>query len=152
MNAIGVPHGRTISKSHPTVMWIKVTNTGTAPEAYFIDGRTNATATYDLAALTDPDTNAPLNFNENIPFYVVPSETTSITGTASTTGPTPIQFDLGAPSGDPDVASGVGAERERDRDGQSRDRGLVESRADRCRCVRPDWCRLRTCAHDAEPR
>jgi hypothetical protein len=109
VSAIGVPNGKGISSKHPTVMWIKVTNTGTAPEAYFVDGRTNATASYDLAPFTAADTTVPLTVADNIPFYIVPSETTSITGTATTTGATPIQFDLAAPSGDPDVASGVGS-------------------------------------------
>ena len=38
----------------------------------------------------------------------MPSETTSILGTATTKGTEPIQFDMGAPTGDPDVASGQG--------------------------------------------
>ena len=47
----------------------------------------------------------------NIPFYLVPSETSAIVGTASTTGATPIQFDLGTPTGGfvPDVASNQGS-------------------------------------------
>jgi hypothetical protein len=44
----------------------------------------------------------------NIPIFLVPSESTSILGTATTSGTEPIQFDMGAPSGDPDVASGQG--------------------------------------------
>jgi hypothetical protein len=51
----------------------------------------------------------PLRATGNIPYYLVPSLTTSLTGTATTTGTEPIQFDLGAPTGDPDIVSGVGS-------------------------------------------
>jgi Peptidase inhibitor I9 len=109
VRAQGVPRGRTISVNHPAVALIHVVNTGTAPEAYFVDGRTTASTTYNLAALDSPTATVPLSVFGNIPVYLVPSETSSITGTASTTGATPIQFDMGAPTGDPDVASGQGA-------------------------------------------
>jgi Subtilase family/Peptidase inhibitor I9 len=108
VRARGVPGGRTISATHPAVALIRVVNTGTAPEAYFVDGRTNATTQYSLPSLTSPQTTVPLNVTKNVPLYLVPSETTSILGTAATTGTEPIQFDLGAPTGDPDVASGQG--------------------------------------------
>jgi len=108
VTASGVPNGEGINAKHPAVAEIKVTNTGTAPEAYFVDGRTDATAQYSLSALDSPQATVPLSATGNIPFYLVPSETTAIEGTATTTGSTPIQFDLGAPTGDPDVASGQG--------------------------------------------
>jgi hypothetical protein len=108
VSASGVPNGKKISITHPAVVKIKVTNTGTAPEAYFVDGRTDATTQYSLESLTSPEATAPLSLDGNVPFYLVPSQTTVLTGLASTTGATPIQFDLGAPSGDPDVASGQG--------------------------------------------
>ena len=38
----------------------------------------------------------------------MPSETTAIDGTATTAGTEPIQIDMGAPTGDPDVISGQG--------------------------------------------
>jgi hypothetical protein len=103
-----VPHGNSISAASPVTAYIRVTNTGTGPEAYFVDGRLNALTQYDLPALYSPDTTVPLNVSENIPLYLVPSETTAIEGTASTTGTGPIQFDMGAPTGDPDLGSGQG--------------------------------------------
>ncbi len=109
VTARGVPRGNRINAGHPATASIRVTNTGTGPEAYFVDGRTDALTQYSLPALDGPDTTVPLNFSQNIPFYLVPSETTSIEGTASTTGTEPIQFDMGAPTGDPDVVSGQGA-------------------------------------------
>jgi peptidase inhibitor I9 len=106
----GVPDGTRINVNHPAVVTIKVKNTGTAPEAYFIDGRTDATTQYSLATVDSPQATVPLSVFGNIPFYLVPSETSSITGTASAEGTEPIQFDLGAPTGDPDVASGQGTD------------------------------------------
>ncbi len=108
VNAFGVPQGNPINAAHPATVYIRVTNTGSAPESYFVDGRTNAQASYSLPAYTAAQTTVPLNFEENLPVYIVPSETSAIQATASTTGTEPIQFDLGAPSGDPDVASGQG--------------------------------------------
>ena len=108
VDSFGVPHGQPISASNPHTAYIKVTNTGTGPEAYFVDGRMNTLTQYSLPSITSSVAPVPLSVFGSIPFYLVPSETTSIMGTASTTGISPIQFDLGAPTGDPDVASGVG--------------------------------------------
>ncbi len=80
VSATGVPDGNRINADHPAVVRIKVTNTGTAPEAYFVDGRTDAQTTYNLTALDSPDSVAPLTFADNIPDFLVPSQTTSITG------------------------------------------------------------------------
>lgn len=109
VSAKGVPSGAKISIDHPAVVKIKVTNTGIAPEAYFIDARTTATAQYNLPSVTSAQATVPLRVTDNVPFYLVPSQTSSLTGTASTTGPNPIQFDLGAPTRDPDVVSGQGS-------------------------------------------
>ncbi|MGH9016911.1 MAG: S8 family serine peptidase, partial [Acidimicrobiales bacterium] len=98
-----------INADHPKVVDVKVTNTGIAPEAYFIDGRLDATTQYNLAALDSPQATVPLRVTGNIPIYLVPSETTAIEGTADTAGASPIEFDLGAPTGDPDVESGQGS-------------------------------------------
>jgi hypothetical protein len=97
-----------INAEHPAVVDVKVKNTGIAPEAYFIDGRLDATAQYSLPALDSPEATVPAVDTGNIPFYLVPSETTEIDGTATTSGSEPIQFDMGAPTGDPDVVSGQG--------------------------------------------
>ena len=104
----GVPSGDTITNGSTVVAQVTVTNTGTAPEEYFIDGRLNALTQYDLPSATASSTTVPLNYLQNVPLYWVPSQTTSLQATATTTGTDPIQFDLGAPTGDPDVASGVG--------------------------------------------
>ena len=104
----GLPRDKRVSASHPAVVYVKVRNTGTAPEAYFIDGRLNSMTQYSLPSLTPGKTTVPLSVFGNIPYYLIPSETASLVGTAATTGTEPIQFDLGAPTGDPDIASGQG--------------------------------------------
>ena len=108
VSAFGVPHGSAINAAHSAQVSVRVTNTGSAPEAYFVDGRTNAMTQYNLPSITSAQATVPLSAFENIPFYLVPSETTSLLGTAETTGTEPIQFDLGGPTGDPDVGSGQG--------------------------------------------
>ncbi len=108
VSTVGLPISGRINVDHPAVVDVKVTNTGIAPEAYFIDGRTDATTQYNLPSVTSAQATVPLSVTGNIPFYLVPSQTTEIDGTATTAGSEPIQFDLGAPSGDPDVGSGQG--------------------------------------------
>ena len=104
----GVPSGGTVAPGSPLTAQVTVTNTGTSPEAYFVDGRLNSLTQYSLSSLTAASTTVPASVYNNVPLYLVPSETTSIQGAASTTGTGSIQFDLGAPTGDPDVASGQG--------------------------------------------
>ena len=109
VKASGIPpNGVNIPAGHSATVTLKVTNNGTAPEAYFVDGRTNTQATYNLVSVTSPDSQAPLTFADNFPQYLVPSQTTSITAEATTDGTEPIQFDMSTPAGDPDVASGQG--------------------------------------------
>ena len=59
---------------------VKVTNTGIAPEAYFIDGRLDASAQYDLPSISSAQATVPLSVTGSIPFYLVPSETTELDG------------------------------------------------------------------------
>ena len=90
---------------------VRVRNSGGAPEEYFIDARQSGSTTLDLAAQAGPGGNMttdPLTLTSNIPEYLVPSDTTSWTATASTTGTEPIQFDSSSPAGDPDIGSTSG--------------------------------------------
>ena len=54
VDSFGVPHGQSISASHPHTAYIKVTNSGTGPEAYFVDGRMNSLTQYSLPSITSP--------------------------------------------------------------------------------------------------
>jgi hypothetical protein len=86
---------------------VNVTNTGSAPEVYFVDPRLNQNETISL-----PDQNGsatgmtlPLPPGFSFPYYVVPSQTSQLQ--ASITGSAPVTFDLEYFPGDPDISPGV---------------------------------------------
>jgi len=87
---------------------VKITNTGTAPEDYFLDPRLTTTATMTLAPLT-PALSSGSNTSTlplgpaGPPEYWVPSHTTSVSVRQTSTGPA--MTDLSPYSGDPDVSS-----------------------------------------------
>lgn len=87
---------------------VHVRNMGDAPELYFLDPRLDATTTMNLVSLTSSETQAPLNFSDNFPEYLVPTQASSFVAQASTDGTEPILFDTSSPMGDPDIASNVG--------------------------------------------
>ncbi len=91
---------------------VNVTNTGSAPEAIFVDPRLNQNETISLPDQNPfvPATNMtlplPLLTNANpFPYYFVPSETSQLQ--ASITGSAPVTFDLEYFPGDPDISPGV---------------------------------------------
>ncbi len=89
----------------PVTAYINVTNTGNAPEAYFVDARLSTQATISLA----PQLLSTLPVPNDLgiaPSWLVPSQTTSITATA--TASEKLVFDLNYAFGDPDVISTTG--------------------------------------------
>jgi len=111
VSAAGLPAASTtkLSAGSGHTYSVTVKNNGPSPEAYFLDARLPSTTQLSLASLTGPDTTVPLNFSENVPLYLVPTQTSEFTASASTTGSTPIEFDAGAADGDPDIGSTVGS-------------------------------------------
>jgi len=110
-SAPGLPDSSTakLAAGAPQTYNVRIRNNGPAPEAYFLDARLPQSAQLSLAAQNSPDTTVPLSINNNIPLYLIPTDTTAFTATASTTGSTPIEFDAGAPAGDPDIGSTAGS-------------------------------------------
>lgn len=103
------PLARTaLKRNRPLSVDVTVHNSGSAPEAYFADARLSTSAQHDLASLGGSGTTFPLKVNANVPVYVVPTDTTSLSALAQTTGSENIQFDWGTLTGDPDLASSVG--------------------------------------------
>jgi subtilisin family serine protease len=85
---------------------VKVTNQGTAPEAFFLDGRLAGSTSLALQSLTGPTSEVPFAGDE--PLYLVPTDSTSFSESATTTGTEPFEFDSSAPAGDPDIESTAG--------------------------------------------
>ena len=94
-----------LTAGKPYTYDVTITNPGTTPDFVFADARLPGSATYSLGAFDSPDATEPLSSSGNIPAYIVPTDTTGLLETASTTGTVPIQFDSAGPSGDPDLAS-----------------------------------------------
>jgi hypothetical protein len=92
----------TLPAGQPTTVDVSVTNSGSTPEAYFVDARLNQSAQLNLAALTTSQVTVPID-STNLPLYMVPTHTTSVT--ASATAPSPIYFDYWWAFGDPDLIS-----------------------------------------------
>ena len=87
---------------------VRVRNSGGVPEEYFIDARQPGSTTLDLASVTGSSMTSDPNPLGNIPTYLVPTDSTSWSESASTDGTEPIEFDSSSPAGDPDVGSTVG--------------------------------------------
>jgi hypothetical protein len=103
VHAGGVPDSRSsrLRSGEAVTVPVRITNTGVAPEDFFLDPRLDATQTYTLAPLS-PATN-PLPLMTSEPFWLVPSETSAVK--VAQTSSLPAMFDTGPNQGDPDLAS-----------------------------------------------
>ncbi len=106
----GLPDSRTarLSSGTPYTYDVTIRNPGPAPESFFPDARLPGSTRVPLTALSGGSTTEPLTNKSNLPFYLVPTETSVLNEAATTTGPAAIQFDTVSPAGDPDVGSTVG--------------------------------------------
>ncbi len=105
-----LPNGNASIETGTTQTYhVNVTNSGNAPEAFFVDPRLNKNETIGLMDQNFPPTAAfitlPLPAGLLFPYYAVPSQTTQLQ--ASITGSAPVTFDLQYFSGDPDVTPGA---------------------------------------------
>jgi len=104
VSATGMPSG-TLTPGSQVTAHVQVKNTGVEPETYQLDPRTMSQTPYDGVSLTDTTGTLPIPIGTNVPQYIVPPFSTQLKVTTSTTGLTPIQFDLSPYWGAPDIAS-----------------------------------------------
>jgi hypothetical protein len=106
-SARGLPDSAstTLAAGKPVTALVSVHNGGTTPEAYFIDARLSSQATVNLAPQTTPTLTLP-NVTGVVPTFLVPSHTTTVKATVSSTAP--LFFDFSYPFGDPDLISSFG--------------------------------------------
>jgi hypothetical protein len=102
----GVPDGANtvLGKGRTATATVRVANIGVTPLNLFADPRLNTTADLQLVGLDQTD-NLPLPVpgDGNPPAFLVPTQTSSVTGTAQATEP--MTFDLSPASGDPAVVA-----------------------------------------------
>jgi len=104
-SAAGLPAGATLTAGTPVTAMVTVTNNGTSPEAYFVDGRLNNQVTTPLAVQSKSTLTLP-NLSGAVPTYLVPSHTTALTSKVSSTRR--LFFDFTYDFGDPDLISSTG--------------------------------------------
>ena len=95
-----------LTSGTPVSASVKVTNSGSVPEEYFVDARLGGPpVALPLAAQTTSSLTLP-NLSGALPEFLVPSLTTSLTAHVSSP-PKPNVFDMNWAFGDPDLASNV---------------------------------------------
>jgi hypothetical protein len=104
VTATGMPSG-TLTPGSTVTARVTVRNTGVEPETYQLDPRTTAQTAYDGVSVTNTAGTLPIPFGDDIPEYIVPPFSSQLKVDASTTGTTPIQFDISPYWGAPDVLS-----------------------------------------------
>jgi hypothetical protein len=107
--ANGLPDSPSTTLTHGRHRFdVQIRNSGTAPEAFFLDARLPTATQINVPSSTVSTVPEPVTANDNLPQYLVPTHTSLLQEQATTTGPQNIQFDSSTVVGDPDLASTVG--------------------------------------------
>ena len=101
----GGPHGMQLKQGQTYTFNVMVKNTGQSPQEFFLDPRGSTMTTIQLPDQNGSDQNMslPLPPGLSFPFYVVPTDTSSLE--TSITGTGPVTYDIGSFSGDPDLGA-----------------------------------------------
>lgn len=104
-----LPHGgMKLQQGHTYTFDVSVTNTGQSPQAFFLDPRLPSMTTMQLLDQNGSDQNMtlPLDPGTTFPFYIVPTDTSSLQTSITADGP--VTYDLGSFTGDPDLEAVTG--------------------------------------------
>jgi Subtilase family/Peptidase inhibitor I9 len=107
VRAAGLPDhaGTRLPAGKPVTVHVKITNTGAAPEAFFVDARLNRRTSLGLTSFTGSTFGLPLT--TAIPIWLIPAQTSRLTAAAKAT--LPVEFDWGPLQGDPDLLAPPGS-------------------------------------------
>jgi hypothetical protein len=105
-----LPRGTTLNQGQSYAFSVTVKNTAATPETFFLDPRASGTTTIQLpdqnSSGSDQNMALPI-VPEAVPFYLVPTETTTLQ--TSMFGSAPVTYDIDPLTGDPDLTPAVTA-------------------------------------------